>query len=244
MHAAADHGASLVVLPELATSGYVFADAAELRAVAEPADGPTVALLREVTAARGLVVVAGLPESAGEQVHNSAVVVDASGLRATYRKVHLWDAEADLFTPGSSPPPVVETEVGRVAVLVCYDLEFPEWVRSAALAGADVVCGPTNWPAEARPPGERPIELVRAQAGAAVNRVFLAVADRTGTERGVDWVSGSGVIGPEGYPLALADPAYGEQVVLARCRLELARDKRVGARNDVFADRRPDLYAR
>lgn len=242
VRAAAAHGAQLVVLPELVTSGYVFHDVGEARACAEGADGPTVRRLSALAAEHGLVVVAGLPELSGDTLYNSAVVVDRSGLRAVYRKVHLWDREGEFFTPGSAAPPVVETEAGRVGVVVCYDLEFPEWMRSVALQGADVVCGPTNWPAGPRPADERPVEVVQAQATASVNRVFLAVAARTGEERGVSWVSGSTIVSPDGYPLILTDPAVEEQVLMARCRLEDARRKHTNASNHVFSDRRPDLY--
>lgn len=240
---AAGAGAQVVVLPELVTTGYVM-EPEELRRWAEPLDGPTVTTLRSLAAELDLVVVAGLAEADGEVVRNTAVLVDATGLRAAYRKVHLWDRESEIFVAGDERPPVVDTAVGRIAMLVCYDLEFPEWTRLVALDRAELVCAPTNWPREARPPGERPVEVVRVQASASVNRVYVAVADRVGTERGVEWVGGSAVVGPDGYPLALADGAD-EQLLLARCDLTLARDKRTGTRrvNDVLADRRPDLYA-
>ena len=116
--------------------------------------------------------------------------------------MHLWDAEPDVFTPGDREPPVVDTECGRIGVLVCYDAEFPEWVRKPALAGADLLAVPTNWPAEPRPPGERPMVVLNVQAAASANRVFVAAADRCGTERGVSWTGGAVIAGPDGYPLA------------------------------------------
>jgi predicted amidohydrolase len=241
---AARVGAQLIVLPELVTSGYVFRDLDEVRRVAEPADGPTTRRLAALAREHDLIIVAGFPERSGDVIYNSAVLVDPSGIRAVYRKAHLWDRESDFFTPGSAPPPVVETTVGRIGVVVCYDLEFPEWMRAVALQGADVVCAPTNWPAERRPEGERPMEVVRVQASASVNRVFFAVADRAGRERGVEWASASAIIGPDGYPLALADASGEEQIVTASCLVKTAADKRTGPRNDVFADRRPELYAR
>jgi predicted amidohydrolase len=239
--AAADAGARVVVLPELAISGYVFAGAEEARALAEPADGPTVAAWAALARERDLVVVGGLCERDGDTLRNSAVLVDAGGLRAVYRKTHLWDREDLVFAAGADAPPVVETAVGRIGIVVCYDLEFPEWIRLPALAGADLLCAPVNWPAAPRPAGERPSEVVRVQAAAAVNRMFIAACDRTGGERGVDWVGGSVIVDPDGFPLA--GPA-GPQVttLIARCRLGDARDKRLGPRNDALADRRPELY--
>lgn len=240
---AADEGARLVVLPELVTSGYVFADKEEARRAAQTRDGPAVTALARAARDRGLAVCFGFAElDAGGLLRNSAALVDADGLRAVYRKAHLWDREKEIFTPGDDPPPVVDTEFGRVGLVICYDLEFPEWLRLAALRGAQIVCAPTNWPAEPRPPGERPIEVVRAQANASVNRIFLAVADRTGAERGVEWVAGSVIVGPGGFPLSVAEPGGGEQILLADCALAEAADKRISPRNDVFADRRPHLY--
>jgi predicted amidohydrolase len=241
--AAAAAGARIIVLPELVTSGYVFASQEEARSLAEHADGPTVQAVAALTRELDVVVVLGLPEIGPDgSLHNSAVVVDCDGLRATYRKTHLWDREDLTFTAGSQPPPVVDTGGRRIAVLVCYDLEFPEWVRLAALAGADLLCVPANWPAGPRPQAERPAEMVRALAAASTNRMFVAVCDRVGDERGVEWVGGSLIANPDGYPLAVSDLTGQEQRLLASCRLEDARDKTVSQRNDVLQDRRPELY--
>ncbi len=241
--AAAADGASVVVLPELSASGYVFRGESEARALAEPADGPTAAGWVKLARQRGVTVVGGICELGDDGLlYNSALVVDSAGLRASYRKVHLWDAEKLVFTPGSSPPPVVETAGTLLAVLICYDLEFPEWVRLPALAGAQLLCVPANWPAQPRPVGERPMDVVRAQAAAAVNRMFIAVCDRVGGERGVDWVGGSVIIDPDGWPVAGPEPGDHEVTFAADCALAVAADKRVSERNDVLADRRPDLY--
>ncbi|MBO0889715.1 MAG: hydrolase [Acidothermales bacterium] len=240
---AAAAGARLVVLPELVSSGYAFSGPDELARCAEPPGGPTVTRLAAAARAHGAVVVAGFPELAdGGEMCNSAVLADPSGVRAVYRKAHLWDREKALFTAGSAPPAVVDTGVGRVGVMVCYDLRFPEWLRLATLDGAEIVCAPANWPAEPRTAGERPVEVVRLQASASVNHVYVAAADRVGRERGVDWVGGSAIVAPDGYPLAVADPARGEQLLTAECRPAAARDKRVSPHNDVLADRRLDLY--
>jgi predicted amidohydrolase len=238
---AARAGARVVVLPELAVSGYVFTDAAEARALSEPLDGPTVTAWAEAAARHDVVLVAGTNERAADgALRNSAVLLDASGLRAVYRKAHLWDREKLFFAPGDAPPPVVDTAVGRIAVMVCYDLEFPEWVRLPALAGAELLCAPVNWPAFPRPEGERPGEVVRVQANAMVNRLPIAVADREGPERGVDWVGGCVVVDADGWPVSR--PA-GPGLFLADLDLATARDKALGPRNDVHADRRPELYA-
>jgi predicted amidohydrolase len=242
---AVEHGAQVVVLPELVTTGYAFESVQEVRSLAEHVDGPSLNAITALSTKHDLVIVGGFAElTCDDEVYNSAFLIDRSGVRAVYRKAHLWADERRWFTPGSQPPSLVDTDRGRIGMLICYDLDFPEWARLAALAGADLLCVPTNWPASSTPRGERPIEVVRAQATASVDRVFVAVCDRVGPERGTDWVGGSAVIGPDGYPLALAEAGGGPQTLLARCDLSLARDKSTSAVNDVVTDRRPELYAR
>ncbi|MFJ1706036.1 nitrilase-related carbon-nitrogen hydrolase [Kitasatospora sp. NPDC088346] len=241
--AAARLGARIVVLPELTNSGYRLAGPAEAAALAEPLDGPTVTQWRHLAARHGLLVVGGLCErDPAGQLRNSAVAVDATGLLAVYRKAHLWDLESTIFVPGDEAPPVVETVHGRIALMVCYDLEFPEWVRIPALNGADLLCAPVNWPVLSPVAEGTPMEVVRVRAAAAANRIFVAACDRTGSERGTEWVGGSVVVDPDGMPVA--GPPYdgGPALLLADCALGQSRSKALGPRNDVHRDRRPALY--
>jgi predicted amidohydrolase len=243
VEAAVEQGARIVVLPELMNSGYVFRDAAEARTLAEPDDGPTTRGWVELCRRHDIVIVGGFCElDADGELRNSAALVDADGVRAVYRKAHLWDRESEVFLPGDKPPAVVDTAYGRIAVMVCYDLEFPEWVRLPALAGAQLLAAPANWPAVVGSPGEMAGEIVRAQANACVNRMFVAVCDRSGPERGVSWIGGSVIAGLEGERLAGPPPGGAEAILVADCELALADDKRVSAHNDVLADRRPELY--
>ena len=155
VESAAAAGAGLVVLPELCDSGYVFRDTAEARTLASPAaDSAALRQWQALAARHHTVIAGGFCELAPDgRLFNSAALVDDSGVRAVYRKAHLWDAESDFFTPGTAPPPVVDTAFGRIGMMICYDAEFPEWVRAPALAGADLLAVPTNWPAEPVPPG-------------------------------------------------------------------------------------------
>jgi 5-aminopentanamidase len=246
---AAAAGARTIVLPELCDSGYVFANQAEARRLATLAcDSPTLAHWQSLASAHRIVIAGGFCELGDDGLlYNSAAIVDESGTRAVYRKAHLWDTEKKIFTPGDGVPPVVDLPFGRVGLVICYDLEFPEWVRLPALAGADLIAAPVNWPAqppEMHPPaGERPADVVRVQADAVVNGVYLAVADRCRRERGVGWVGGSVIVSPRGYPLTGPVLADYPMVLTATCDLTRARDKRIGTENDVLADRRPALYA-
>jgi 5-aminopentanamidase len=240
---AAARGAALVVLPELCTSGYVFADADEARSLAEPADGPTADAWRELARRHGIVVVGGLCELDDDgALRNSAIIVDRDGLRAVYRKAHLWDREQLVFLAGDEPPPVVETDAGRVGVAICYDACFPELMRGLSLGGADVIAVPTNSPVLGPVAQPLAMELVVAMAAAHVNRVYVAQADRTGDERGVSWVAASVIVDVSGA--LLAGPLDGPGLLVAEIDPSKARDKRWGERNDVLADRRPDLYDR
>ncbi len=242
---AAASGARIVVLPELTTSGYSFADAREAASLAEPVPGPSTSHWQKQAADLGLTIVAGVCEDGGQAgLFNTAVVVHRRGVLAVYRKAHLWDREKLVFTAGDQPPPVVSVEGCRLSVMVCYDVEFPEWVRLPALQGADLLCIPANWPRFPRPEAERPMEIVRVQAAASVNRMFIAACDRVGAERGNDWVGGSVIVDADGWPLAGGYASPDAQVLLAQCRLDEARDKSISPHNDVQADRRPEMYAR
>ena len=240
---AARDDAQIVVLPELASSGYVFADRAELVSLAEPRDGAAITEWANLAEAFDLTIVAGFPEATGDAVYNSAAVVDRTGLRGVYRKTHLWDTENAVFDRADDLPLVVDTEHGRIGVMVCYDVEFSEWVRAAALAGADLLCAPVNWPLLPRPAGERPAEMVRVLANSGVNRLPIAVCDRTGIERGVEWIGGSVITDADGYPLAIADFGTATNVT-ADIDLAESRIKKFNENNDVFGDRRVELYRR
>jgi predicted amidohydrolase len=240
---AAAAGAEVVVLPELTNSGCVFRDAAEAASLAEGLDGPTVTEWTALARRHRMVVVGGLCERDEDGlIRNSAVLVDPTGLRAVHRKAHLFGGEQEFFVPGDGLPPVVDTAVGRIGLLVCYDQEFPEFVRTLALREADLLCVPVNWPLFPRPEGERPSEVIRVQANAAINRMFVAACDRAGTERGVPWTGGSVLVDLDGFPVAGPATETNEDLLVADCALATARDKGLGEHNDVLGDRRPELY--
>lgn len=240
---AANVGANVVVLPELANTGYSFRDIEELASDAEPANGSTVSGWVRLARERSLVIVGGFAESGDNgALYNSAVIVDGTGVLARYRKAHRWGVEQEFYSQGDQLPPVVDTAFGRIGLMICYDLEFPEWVRIPALAGAQLLAAPVNWPANPGPDGERPAEVVRAQADAGVNRMPVVACDRVGDERGVGWVGGTVITDADGWVLAGGWSSDREQVVVAEVDLEAAADKRVGQMSDVHADRRAALY--
>jgi predicted amidohydrolase len=237
---AVECGAQVVVLPELALSGYMFTSTAEARAVAITAQHPVFAQWADAVRESGAVVVGGFAELGDDAlIYNSAAVVCSTGTLAVYRKVHLWDKEKLVFTPGSLAPPVVDTSVGRLGVLICFDLEFPEMPRTLALGGAELIVTPTNWPLETVPAGERVPEVTVAMAAAYSNHVAIAACDRVGAERGQDWNGASCIIDEHGWVVATADQ---HGVATADLDLSLSHDKRLSPLVDLFGDRRPELY--
>jgi 5-aminopentanamidase len=233
-------GARVVVLPELALSGYMFRSTDEARPVAIDPTHRVFERWSEAVRDVDGVVIGGFAELGRDGlVYNSAAVVDGTGVLAVYRKVHLWDKEKLVFTPGSVEPPVVETPVGKIGVLICFDLEFPEFPRSLALRGAELIAAPTNWPLETVPAGERVPEVTVAMASAYSNHVAIACCDRAGIERDQAWDEASCIIDSHGWVVATADAAG---VVTADLDLSLSHDKTLSELVDVFGDRRPELY--
>jgi len=237
----------VIVLPELMTTGYHL-EPAEAAALAEDPEGPSVTTWIAALAESDAIVIGGFCERGFDgRIYNSAAIVASDGLMALYRKTHLWGDEHRLFTPGTEPPPVVNTRWGSVGIAICYDLFFPELIRGLALEGAHLLAVPTNSPWEGpRAAGSVApadgIGHIVARAAAYLNRVYIAVCDRSGDERGRAWSSRSSVIGPEGEFLA-GPVGYAEELLLADCDLRAAQRKQWdGTTNDAFADRRPELY--
>ena len=239
---ASSRGANLVILPELTNSGYVFHALSELEERATTLDGSIVKEWISLAGKLNLVLVAGLAIKYEGNFYNVSVIIDSSGLRGWYKKVHLWDDEVDFFTPGDSEPLVVDTAIGRIATMVCYDVEFPEWVRLAMLADATILALPTNWPDGGLPTEPTPLEAVRVQAAASQNKMVVAAADRTLIERGVAWSSTSIIADSDGVIRAIADRTKINQLQILVADVEVPKDRKISPRNDVRSDRRPELY--
>lgn len=242
IHDASALGAKLVVLPELTNSGYVFRTLAELDERATTLDGAIIKEWASLAKKLELVLVAGLAIKDKGKFFNCSVIIDSSGLRGWYKKVHLWNDEVDFFTPGETEPLVVDTAIGRVATMVCYDVEFPEWVRLTMLSEATILALPTNWPDTGLPTEPTPLEAVRVQAAASTNKIIIAAADRTRVERGVTWSSASIIADSDGVIRTIADRSKINQLQILVADVEVPTDRKISPRNDVRSDRRPDLY--
>lgn len=243
---AALKGATLVVLPELANSGYVFETREEAFAAAEPVPGgPTCARWEAVARERSLYIVAGICERDGQRLYNSAVVIGPEGTIGTFRKVHLWGNENLFFEPGNLGFPVFATPIGRIGVGICYDGWFPETFRLCALQGADIVCVPTNWvPIPGQAEGREAMANILCMAAAHSNSIFIAAADRVGVERGQPFEGQSVIISHAGWPVAGPASRDKEEIILAEVDLgEARRARNWNAFNQVLRDRRTDVYA-
>ena len=188
--------------------------------------------------AKGAFIVAGLAERVGKKAYNSAVLVGPKGLVGTYRKAHLFWDEKKIFARGDTPFKVYRAGKVRVGMMICFDWLFPEAARTLALLGADVICHPSN--------------LVLPYCPAAMitrsleNRVFTITANRVGTEERVPgkklkFIGSSQVTSPYGEVLVRAGSKKEEAASVEIDHL-MARSKRITPLNDIFKDRRTDLF--
>ena len=240
---AASKRARLILFPECALTGYGYVSRVEAFEDAEPIPGPTTDRLARMAAELDIHIVFGMVERNGEDVYNAAPFIGPGGLIGVYRKTHLPFEVLDRFAkPGDVGLPVFDTSIGRVGILICYDMRFPEPARVLALKGADIILHPTNLP----PPGAPQPDFMY-QSRAAENRVWVLSADRVGLERGVRFIGRSMIVDPTGARLAEGS-ADGEELLFAEIEPAIARQKDLIIDPGVyelhpFRDRRPELYA-
>ena len=229
----------LLVLPEFAFTGYQFVDQEEVRELSERVpDGPTTQACLELARRHRMHLIVGLPEQAGENCYNSAIVVGPSGFLGSYRKTHLFCEETLFFSPGDSGFRVWDIGQARIGVMICFDWYYPESARTLALQGADIVCHPSN--------------LVLPHCPAAMvtrsleNRVFSITANRVGREaRGgkppLAFIGKSEVVSPTGRILSRASDDAPELTVV-EIDVDEARNKSINSYNELLKDRRPGHY--
>ena len=231
----------LAVLPELFASGYQFKNRDELQGLSEPLtgtlrSGSVAGRLREFAADRGLTLVAGLAEQAGDRFFNSSILLRPDGTHEIYRKVHLFNAEKELFTPGDLGFPVFSACGTTIGMMICFDWMFPEAARSLALAGAQIIVHPSNlllpWCPEAM--------VTRCLE----NRVFAVTSNRIGTEARTDepltFIGMSEVVSPLGEVLTRLN-RQNTGAAVAEVDLSLC-SKQVTPGNHLWEDRRTQAY--
>ena len=243
---AMDSSADLIVLPELCNTGYTFESRDEAFSLAEPVpQGPTSQAWLEFCRESGAYLVAGITEEEDGRLYNSSVVLGPKGHLGTFRKLHVWNRENLFFEPGNLGCPVFHLPFGRIATFICYDGWFPELYRLAAVQGADLICIPTNWvPIPGQAEGQPAMATMLCMANAHCNSVFVAAADRIGTERGQPFVGQSVIVAPTGWPLVGPASYDKEEVLVAEVDLSEARTTRDWNQfNHPIRDRRSDLYS-
>ena len=166
------------------------------------------------------------------------------GLHRHVPESAFWAAENLFFEPGDLGFPVFKTPIGRIGVAICYDGWFPETFRLQALQGADVVCVPTNWvPIPGQEAGRPAMANILHQAAAHSNSLFIACADRVGTERGQPFEGQSVIVNCTGWLVAGPASRDREEIIYGRVDLADARRKRNWNEfNQVLRDRRTDVY--
>lgn len=145
---------------------------------------------------------AGFAEREGLKLYDSAVLFGPDGLLGHYRKAHLWNQEKLWFTPGDLGFPVFETPIGRIGLLICWDIWFPEVPRLMAAQGADIICSLNNWmwtPPPLFDETGRCVASYLTMTAAHVNNVYIAAANRIGSERG-RFLGCSLIAGTNGWP--------------------------------------------
>lgn len=241
---AAGKGAKLVVFPECALSGYMYASRSEAWPCTETVPGPATEAIAALCSELKVFMVAGLLEKDGTKCYNTAVLVGPEGLIGRYRKNHLPYLGIDRYLdPGNEPFKVYPTAIGNIGLFICYDCTFPESARVMSLAGADILVLPTNWP-QGRVIVPQHIIITRAFE----NKVHLAAVDRVGTERGARFLGLSKIVNAWGETLAAAGQEN-EEIIYGEVNLLEAREKHVIIKPgefeaDFFHDRRPELYGK
>lgn len=220
----------LAVLPELCVTGY---DLDVATATAQPVPGPVTDRLVSIADDDDVHLAVGLPEVNGDAIYNSLVYVSPAGVEASYRKQYLWGDEADRLENGEELA-VVETPFGRVGLLVCYDLNFPELGVAYARLGVDILAVSSAWRTTFLPDW-RLLSRSRALDGTC----YVVAANHIGDQRGRDHAGHSLVAGPGGEIINAAGEHPGTATAtLSETALQEARQ-----RNPVSLDRRPDELA-
>ncbi|CAK9887950.1 MULTISPECIES: nitrilase family protein [Pseudomonas] len=240
-------GANLIILPELANTGYSFNTRAEAWAHAEAlADGPSLKTWAAFAREHHVYLVAGFAERDGLKLYDSAVLFGPEGLLGHYRKAHLWNQEKLWFSPGNLGFPVFETPIGRIGLLICWDIWFPEVPRLLAMQGADIICSLNNWvwtPAPLFDASGRCMASYLTMTAAHVNNVHIAAANRIGSERGGRFLGCSLIAGTNGWPLGEIAGPENQCILYADLDLSSARSTPIwNSLNDLPRDRRTDLY--
>lgn len=231
--------ADLIVLPELAFTGYYFRNRAETLQLAEtPSASPTLDSLISLCKRRNFYLVTGFAEKQRDKVFNSSILLGPEGIVHTYRKLHLFAEEKNCFDPGDTPLALSTIRGAKVGMMVCFDWIFPEVTRSLAVLGADIICHPSN------------LVLSYCQqtmlSRCLENAVFAVTANRFGEDKrehgSLKFTGKSQIVAPKGI-LLNRSASQRTDLFITEIDPSLARNKSITAHNDLMLDRQPDFYS-
>lgn len=230
--------ADLIVLPELAFTGYYFKDRAELKTLAEdPYHSATVDNLRSLCKEKRFHIVTGFTEKANDRFFNSALLIGPKGIKHIYRKIHLFNEETKWFDKGDIPLQVNKVNNAKIGIMVCFDWAFPEVTRVLAIQGADIICHPSNLVLDYC----QQTMLTRCLE----NKVYAVTTNRFGYDKrphgNLRFTGRSQIVAPGGTLIHRAKP-QAEELYIMDLDPVLARDKSITPLNDVLFDRRPKFY--
>jgi predicted amidohydrolase len=239
----------LLVIPELANSGYLFEEREELNKVSEnPGTGKYCNMLKRMSKEKNAYIISGFCEAAtaeeGKVFYNSSILVFPDGEFRIYRKTHLFFDEKKFFKPGNTGfwvYDIYNKKFGtiKLGMMICFDWVFPEAARTLALRGADIICHPSNL--------VMPYCQNAMFTRALENHVYTITANRTGQDtnnaNSVEFTGESVIVGPKGEYLSRASKDK-EEIMFVMINPELSRNKYINEKNDLFDDRRELFYFR
>lgn len=230
--------ADLIVLPELAFSGYYFKDRDEVKTLSEdPGNSSTFESLISLCHDRDLYLITGFAEKAQDKYFNSAALIGPQGIVHIYRKLHLFFEEKNWFDPGDISLQVQEVRGAKLGIMICFDWFFPEVMRILTIKQADIICHPSN------------LVLSYCQQSmlsrSIENIVFVVTANRFGEDKRphgtLKFTGKSQIVAPKGILLHRAH-SQREVLFITDIDPDLARDKNITSLNQIITDRRPEFY--
>jgi predicted amidohydrolase len=233
-----DVDADLLVLPELALTGYYFKNKAEsIKYAEDPDNSERIDSLINLANECNMHLIIGFAEKCGEQCFNSAALIGPNGVEHIYRKIHLFNEEKFCFDPGDIPFIVNDVNGVKIGMMICFDWVFPEVTRVLALKGAQIICQPSN------------LVLTYCQQTMLIrcieNKVFAITANRYGIDKrpqgSLKFTGKSQVVAPGGELLHRA-VSQRDALFIAEINPEEANNKMITQHNDVLMDRRPEFY--
>ena len=231
-------GAELIVFPECMDTGYLFDFPEHCRELAETiADGPFVRAISELSRKHGVYIASGITEwdPLRQKLFNTGIMFDRAGSVAChYHKQFLATHDQNWFSFGERGCPVVDTDLGRIGLLICFDGRIPEIFRSMTMQGAEVIVDMANFFAMDQADMWGPARSYE-------NGVWLVAATKAGYERSIYYPGGSMIVDPKGRVLSKV-PYDTHGLAICDIDVDAAGDKSIYAGNDKIADRRPEIY--